>query len=106
MFPINCKNKQSGGRNRKLHLAVGLACLLVGGCSHSENFAYHATDDIPQGPGAISDESGAFTLFEWKEGEDQTASKKSSIFSAPDPEPVQTQAVVSSSGITESATPE
>ena len=106
MFLSDNKNKQSGGRNRKLHLAVGLACLLVGGCSQNQDFAYHAIDEIPQGPGAFSDESGEFTLYEWKEGENRNPSTKSSVFSSPDPEPVQSQTVVSSSGITEAATPE
>jgi hypothetical protein len=52
--------------NRLVRFAilVGFA-LALGGCMGAKPFAYHPIDEIPQGPGAFSGNSGAFAWRLW-----------------------------------------
>ena len=94
---------------RQLHrysLIAATACLLLAGCSSgNRDFAYHAIDEIPQGAGLLTDETGEFTIVKWDPSKRSNPTDTASVPS-PAPAQPQPQTVVSTSGITEAATPE
>ena len=93
------------GKTRTLALA-GVLAVSVATAVSAEDFEYHAIDEIPEGPGLITDESGEFTLFKWSrdKANDNSTQNTTSTQSAPAPAPAQT--ITSTSGITEAPTPE
>ena len=93
-------NWTAAARNGVLALALtGALCATAA----AEEFTFTPIDEIPEGQGLITDESGEFTIFKWDRNKrnrsgDDTLSPQSGT--AP------TQTITSTSGITEAATPE
>ena len=90
-----------GHKSRNVVMAGALVCAL-GTAAAAEDFAYHAIDEIPEGQGLVTDESGEFTIFKWSRdrSNDTTTRNTTSTQSAP------AQTITSTSGITEAPTPE
>ena len=69
----------------------------------AEDFTFTPIDEIPEGQGLITDESGEFTIFKWERN-------KRGRLNDPDPAPqagpAPNQTITSTSGITEAPTPE
>lgn len=93
----------AGFRRHKLSLAALAVGIALTGCAGGQEFAFHPIDEIPQGPGLITDESGEFTLIKW-DPRGRTESTAGSTVSAPAPSPDDTAR--SPGGISEAATPE
>ena len=85
-------------------LAAALAGAL-GTAAAADDFVFTPIDEIPEGRGLITDESGEFTIFKWDRSKKNTSeSQETPTRTAPAPAPSQT--ITSTSGITEAPTPE
>ena len=100
-MPFQCKIR-AGGRWRIYSLASA-ACLFLTACSGGQDYAFHPIDEIPQGQGLITDESGEFTLAKIDLSKNRDERRETAVST---PAPTQPQTVVSTSGITEAVTPE
>ncbi len=83
-----------------------LAIALTGAISTAaaaEEFSFTPIDEIPEGQGLITDESGEFTIFKWDRNK---RNRSGSNDPAPQAAPAPAQTITSTSGITEAATPE
>ena len=66
----------------------------------AEDFEFTPIDEIPEGPGLVTRDEGAFTIFKWDR------SKKQDTESDAQAPTLKPQKPVTSSGITEAVTPE
>ena len=69
----------------------------------AEDFEFTPIDEIPEGQGLVTDETGEFTIFKWERGK---SNRNRAEEPAPQAAPPQSQSITSTSGITEAPTPE
>ena len=94
------------GRRYRATFVAAVACLVLAGCSGGvQEFTFHPIDEIPQGAGLITDQSGEFTIVKW-DPSNRSKSTQETTVSTPVPQTPPSQTVHSTSGITEAATPE
>lgn len=98
------KNRHSSwtvaARNGAFALALtGALCT----AATAEDFTFTPIDEIPEGQGLITDQSGEFTIFKWERGK---RGRLNETDPAPQAGPSPNQTITSTSGITEAPTPE
>ena len=89
------------GRPVRTGVAATALALVMCTAAAAEDFVFTPIDEIPEGQGLITDESGEFSIFKWSRDK---AAQPDASNERPQPAPAQT--ITSTSGITEAPTPE
>ncbi len=97
---IRISTTRSALRNGALATAFVFA---LSSAALAEEFEFTPIDEIPEGQGLITDQSGEFTIFKWDRRK-RNRSGNQDTYEQTGPAPAQT--ITSTSGITEAATPE
>lgn len=94
-------NHLAKGGAARISLLATIFALILSHAAVAEDFEFIAIDEIPEGPGLVTDDSGEFSIFKWsRDKRAKTAGQ------AQPSRPAPSQTITSSSGITEAPTPE